>query len=402
MTICLLSRTFEEFASTTFYYFSFYFLFFLVLVFALRNTGKANPAYSTKVVIAVFVVIIIIPFLHALKHSWDLYNFENLTDSCSHAVALPREMTCEQINALPIEETLGAGGQRIAFKSTWNGNPVAVRMEKQKQSNYISETEFEKSVPKEAMIMRLLEVSGCVSCVMLYGVCGTTIVTEFLPKRLDLYLGYDGAQFRYRKFAEPYLTWDQRLDLSIKVSTALEALHSIPMGGTVVHTDLKPHQYLMTEDHEPKLNDFNDCKIVTEDGGWEFCTSSLPSSRWRAPEQYRMDPMDEKIDIFSLGYVLFGIVANNVPYADLTEEEVVRGVAYEGLRPKLPGWLPSDYANLLDDIWAEKPSSRPSAIQITERLKNMLWEYEDDPDREYIGPPLSEVDTYYASDSVAR
>lgn len=114
-------------------------------------------------------------------------------------------------------------------------------------------------------------------------------------------------------------------------------LMTTTVGGVIVHDDIQLCQYLWTEENgiSVKLNDFNRAEIMLwDETAGKYCrykngrghgdvsvdeagisTECAPSSycthfllwrawQWRAPEEYKDRPLDEKIDIWSLGKAL--------------------------------------------------------------------------------------------------
>lgn len=79
--------------------------------------------------------------------------------------------------------------------------------------------------------------------------------------------------------------------------------------GVSLHTlrcldDVQPFQWLVAEDGNIKLNDFNRAEFMLYDEGHgEYCKyrNGVGPGDYRAPEEYHNKPLDEKLDIFSLG-----------------------------------------------------------------------------------------------------
>ena len=72
-------------------------------------------------------------------------------------------------------------------------------------------------------------------------------------------------------------------------------------------------------------------------------TSVLPFNfKFRAPEEYKMDLQSEKIDVFSLGNAIYGIVTGKYPFHDLEMKEAQRRVMDGDLPPLKRTFLKSD------------------------------------------------------------
>jgi len=111
------------------------------------------------------------------------------------------------------------------------------------------------------------------------------------------------------------LSLEERLKLFSKVCAAVGAAHR----NLVVHRDLKPENILVNEAGDPKLLDFGIAKLLQPDllpaavrttQAWErFLTP-----RYASPEQLRGERVTTASDVYSLGLLLFELLAGRPPW----------------------------------------------------------------------------------------
>ncbi|AWV90754.1 serine/threonine protein kinase [Bradymonas sediminis] len=115
----------------------------------------------------------------------------------------------------------------------------------------------------------------------------------------------------------------------------------------VIHRDLKPENILLTNFRgEPdfvKVLDFGIAKILEDNEYGETNTiDEMPLTQtgivygtpyYLSPEQARADELDTRTDIYSLGCILYELMAGQKPFDGKSAAEVVRMQAFEQPRP---------------------------------------------------------------------
>jgi serine/threonine protein kinase/tetratricopeptide (TPR) repeat protein len=114
-----------------------------------------------------------------------------------------------------------------------------------------------------------------------------------------------------------HLSLTERLKLFQKVCSAVQYAHQ----NLVVHRDIKPSNILVGTNGEPKLLDFGIARLMTA----EFSAEDIELSRGEAqpmtlryasPEQVRDEPITTESDIYSMGVLLYELVAGAHPFQD--------------------------------------------------------------------------------------
>ncbi len=102
---------------------------------------------------------------------------------------------------------------------------------------------------------------------------------------------------------------EHRLRLFLQICDAIAYAHL----NLVVHLDLKPSNTLVTAEGVVKLLDFGTSKLLSPDGG--FTSTLMATPAYASPEQLRGEAVTTLCDLYSLGAMLFELLAGRRPGA---------------------------------------------------------------------------------------
>jgi len=205
------------------------------------------------------------------------------------------------------------------------------------------------------------------SILKLYGVTLTPpfcIVTELL----------NGSLFDHLHVINP----TQKSLIALRISQGMEQLHS----AQIIHRDLKTSNILLDSEYNPRVCDFG---LVTFKSSTTR-TGFVGTSQWMAPEILRSSPFyDEKVDVYSFGVMLWEMITNQEPYANMSQDQIVMGVIEQGMRPPTNNLAcPVKLVELLHKCWAEQPSQRPTFSQITSFLVSQDCHFYNTNEQEFL------------------
>ena len=186
----------------------------------------------------------------------------------------------------------------------------------------------------------------------------------------------------------------ERVQLFLQVLQAVQFAHS----RLVVHRDLKPGNILVTAEGQVRLLDFGVAKLLDEDSPLAAAATEMAAAPmtplYASPEQMARQPIGTGSDVYSLGVVLFELLAGGRPYRLAREtrgaleqaileadpqrpsrsgaseaDAALRGCSLASLQRQLRG----DLDTILLKALKKSPTERyPSVAELAEDLRRWL------------------------------
>jgi serine/threonine protein kinase len=168
----------------------------------------------------------------------------------------------------------------------------------------------------------------------------------------------EGESLRARLDRERQLPLDDTLHIATAVANALDYAHA----HQIVHRDLKPENILL-QSGQPLIADFGIALAVSKAGGQRVTQTglSLGTPQYMSPEQATGDrQIDKRSDIYSLGAVVYEMLAGEAPHTGGTVQAIVAKVLTERprhvrmLRPSVPEHVDEAIDGALEKVPADR------------------------------------------------
>ena len=157
----------------------------------------------------------------------------------------------------------------------------------------------------------------------------------------------------------------------IAISLARALKHAHDRG--VIHRDIKPANIMLTREGELKLSDFGIAKLfgstgLTADGG------VIGTAEYMAPEQADGRPVTYRSDLYSLGGVMYALLAGRPPFRARSLVEMLQMQRYTEPDPvrRYASNVPEEMEIIVQELLAKDPGQRiPNAMILARRLQAM-------------------------------
>ncbi len=251
-------------------------------------------------------------------------------------------ITGSQIGVYKILSPLGRGGMGEVYLAldTRLGRKVAVKL---LLAEFTTDAERLRRFEQEARAASALNHPNIITVYEIGEIEGRRfIVTEYV----------EGETLRQRMESAPQrrIRLSEALEIAAQVAAALQAAHE----AGITHRDIKPENVMSRSDGLVKVLDFGLAKLSNARTGSQPPAAESLNTRsgtvmgtasYMSPEQARGEKVDHRTDIFSLGVMLYEMLAGRRPFEGATASDVIAAiltnepVSLEEVAPEVPASL---------------------------------------------------------------
>ena len=198
-----------------------------------------------------------------------------------------------------VQEIIGVGGMTVVYKAYDNVDDriVAIKILK---DEFLNNEEFKRRFKNESKAIALLSHENIVRVYDVnFGEKLQYIVMEYI----------DGITLKEYINKQNSITWNDAVYFMTQILRAVQHAHD----KGIVHRDIKPQNIILLPNGTLKVTDFgiarfsrSETKTLTE--------QAIGSVHYIAPEQAKGEQTDERADIYSMGVVLYEMLAGKVPF----------------------------------------------------------------------------------------
>ena len=269
------------------------------------------------------------------------------------------------VDKIVLTRAIGSGAHGNVYRGVWHENGHGMSVAVKVLNRVTTEMDTRPSEGKLSSLRTEVEVLSRIKhphIVNLYGAClappHCCLIEELMEGSLADVVHRRPGRMAYRDI----------LRVANQVSLALAYIHP-----TIVHRDLKPQNILVDVRGNYKVADFGIARFKS--GTYLATTEGTGTPAYMAPELFGPDNICEKVDVYSLGVVLWECLTGRIPWKELEVPfQIVMLVGVEHRRLAIPADCPEQLRRLIERCWDKDPRRRPSCAELERKTRLLLEE----------------------------
>jgi Tol biopolymer transport system component/predicted Ser/Thr protein kinase len=248
-----------------------------------------------------------------------------------------------------IVEKLGEGGMGVVYKAE------DVKLERTVALKFLADHLLNDQDAKQ----RFLREARAAAALNHPNICTVFEIDEAEGQTFIAMAFLEGESLDARIARGP-LPIKEALDIGQQIAKALQAAHN----KGIVHRDIKPANILIAADGQVTIMDFGLARL-TETPRLTKLATAVGTVAYMSPEQARGLDVDHRSDIWSLGVVLYEMVAGLQPFRGQYDQVMLYQI--ENQEPEalssMRSGVPAELEFIVGKCLAKEPHDRPAAAQ---------------------------------------
>jgi serine/threonine protein kinase len=236
------------------------------------------------------------------------------TDNDTEKLIHKDRLLGKTIHHYRILEKLGSGGMGAVYKAqdTKLNRFVAIKF---LLPHLSQEEELKKRFIHEAQAASAMDHPN---------ICSIYEINETEEGQMFIAMAYYEGKSLKEKIKQGPLAVDEAVHIASQIAQGLQKAHT----KDIVHRDIKSANVLITEDGQVKLVDFGLAKLagrttLTSEG------TTLGTVAYMSPEQACCEEVDHRTDIWSMGVMLYEMLAGQLPFKGDYEQAIIYSITNE-------------------------------------------------------------------------
>ena len=217
----------------------------------------------------------------------------------------------------------------------------------------------------ETAKQRFLQEAKAASALDHPNICNIHEINETDDGQLYLVMAHYEGETLKERIARAPLNLNDAIDIATQVGEGLAKAHA----AGIVHRDIKPANLMVTTDGTVKILDFGLAKLAGSEGVTQTGTT-VGTVAYMSPEQARGQEVDHRTDIWSLGVVLYEMLAGTPPFQAENLAAVVHAIVNADL-PPLSGAHSSAQSTLARALSKDRTQRHGAVVDLLNELRSL-------------------------------